>query len=190
MASLPSLFKLIPSPPQLWSSCSVSSRSHAMWQNQASTWYWGVRQLRAGGQSPQGRWAGCSHRVPADEEGETQSSGVRKELLEERAQQGNSGPPGEGGGWHLRSWGGHLCKGEGEGRNRETREIMGTARMKCVCVCVSHIHTFPNSMCMCLCVCLSHVHTLPNYPRKRPEAAALLVPTYWFISVIKGWLQS
>ena len=38
----------------------------------------------------------CPHGGVADEEGAAQSSGVRKELLEERAQQGDSGPPGEG----------------------------------------------------------------------------------------------
>ena len=96
MASLPSLLKLMPSPPQLCPSCSVPSQSQAMWQNQAGTWCRGVRQLRAGGQSPQGRQAVCPHGGVADEEGAAQSSGVRKELLEERAQQGDSGPPGEG----------------------------------------------------------------------------------------------
>ena len=164
-------------------SCSVPSQSQAMRQRQACAQ--GVRQLRAGSEPRQlsrvstwrcgwwGRWSP----IKGEEEGTSRRDGSA----------GNSG-----------SLGGGLTSEEGTCARDRVRVEIGrlgrqreTARMKCVCVCVCvcHIHTFPNSMCMCLCVSLSHLHTLPNYPWKRPEAAALLVPTYWFISVIKGWLQ-
>ena len=71
---------------------------------------------------------------------------MRKELLEEMAQQGNSGSlgrGGEGGGLTSEELKRDLCKGEGEGRNRETRETTGNSQ---------------NEVCVCVCLCLSHTH--------------------------------
>ena len=106
-----------------------------------------------------GSWAGCPHGGVAEEEGGAQSSGRRKELLEEMVQQGIQGLWERG--WHLRSWGEHLCKGQGEGRNRKTRETTGNSQNEvcvCVCVCLTYIHSPTPCVCVCVCVSLTYIH--------------------------------